>query len=89
RPAPAPAPSQHFAEQQSEKHGAFSGAAPAQTSAATIGNHRAIDALSHVGVKSAVKMPSQRGWRHVLYLLTRINLGLSPDELYEMDLHAR
>ena len=34
-------------------------------------------------------MPSQRGWRHVLYLLTRINLGLSPDELYEMDLHAR
>ena len=34
-------------------------------------------------------MPSQRGWRHVLYLLTRINLGLSPDELYEMDLHTR
>ena len=34
-------------------------------------------------------MPSQRGWRHVIYMLTRINLGLSPDELYEMDLHAR
>ncbi len=62
---------------------------PAPTSAATIGNHRAIDALSHVGVKSAVKMPSQRGWRHLLYMLTRINLGLSPDELYEMDLHTR
>ncbi|KUI05381.1 chromosome partitioning protein ParA [Mycolicibacterium acapulense] len=87
RPAPAPAPSQHFAE--SEKNGAFSSAPPAQTSAATIGNHRAIDALSHVGVKSAVKMPSQRGWRHVLYMLTRINLGLSPDELYEMELHTR
>ena len=62
---------------------------PVPTSAATIGNHRAIDALSHVGVRSAVKMPSQRGWRHVIYMLTRINLGLSPDELYEMDLHAR
>nr|WP_090277044.1 MinD/ParA family protein [Mycolicibacterium komanii]CRL70926.1 chromosome partitioning ATPase [Mycolicibacterium komanii] len=89
RPAPAPAPSQHFAEHQAETNGAFSSGTPAQTSAATIGNHRAIDALSHVGVKSAVKMPSQRGWRHILYMLTRINLGLSPDELYEMDLHTR
>ena len=41
------------------------------------------------GCKSAVKMPSQRGWRHLLYMLTRINLGLSPDELYEMDLNTR
>ena len=89
RHAPAPAPSQHFAEAQSEKEVARRVGQPAPTSAATIGNHRAIDALSHVGVKSAVKMPSQRGWRHVLYLLTRINLGLSPDELYVMDLHAR
>jgi MinD-like ATPase involved in chromosome partitioning or flagellar assembly len=93
RPAPAPAPSQHFAEAQAESSGTWRAAqSPANlpaTSAATIGNHRAIDALSHVGVKSAVKMPSQRGWRHVLYVLTRINLGLSPDELYEMDLHTR
>jgi MinD-like ATPase involved in chromosome partitioning or flagellar assembly len=59
------------------------------TSAAAIGNHRAIDALSHVDVKTSVKMPSQRGWRHILYMLTRINLGLSPDEVYEMDLHTR
>jgi MinD-like ATPase involved in chromosome partitioning or flagellar assembly len=93
RPAPAPAPTQHFAESQSEKSARrvthSSANQPAPTSAATIGNHRAIDALSHVGVKSAVKMPSQRGWRHWLYLMTRINLGLSPDELYEMDLHTR
>jgi MinD-like ATPase involved in chromosome partitioning or flagellar assembly len=34
-------------------------------------------------------MPSQRGWRHVIYLLTRINLGLSPDEVYELDLNTR
>ncbi|GAS97526.1 chromosome partitioning ATPase [Mycolicibacterium canariasense] len=98
RPAPAPppraaapAPSQHFAEtpepvwSQSQPIPAQ----PAPTSAATMGNHRAIDALSHVGVRTAVKMPSQRGWRHWLYLCTRINLGLSPDEVYEMDLHAR
>lgn len=93
RPAPAPAPTQHFADAQVESAGAWQPAPPAnlpaQTSAATMGNHRAIDALSHVGVKSAVKMPSQRGWRHIIYLLTRINLGLSPDEMYELDLHAR
>jgi MinD-like ATPase involved in chromosome partitioning or flagellar assembly len=90
--APVPSPSQ-YAEAQAENRAAWAAAqAPSQpvpTSAATMGNHRAIDALSHVGVRSAVKMPSQRGWRHIVYLLTRINLGLSPDELYEMDLHAR
>ena len=89
RPAPTPAPSQHFAEAQSEKESVRRVDQPAPTSAATIGNHRAIDALSHVGVKSAVKMPSTRGWRHLLYVLTRINLGLSPDELYEMELNTR
>lgn len=89
---PAPAPSQHFAESQPDtgwRVAAPQPSQPAQTSAATIGNHRAIDALSHVGIKSPVKMPSQRGWRHWLYLLTRVNLGLSPDELYELDLQMR
>ena len=85
RPAPVPAPTQHFAEEVDRRPVVQ----PAPTSAASMGNHRAIDALSHVGVRSAVKMPSQRGWRHWVYLLTRINLGLSPDELYEMDLHSR
>lgn len=89
RPAPVPAPSQHFADAQSDTNGTFLAGQAAQISAATMGNHRAIDALSHVGVKSAVKMPSRRGWRHLLYLLTRINLGLSPDELYEIELHTR
>lgn len=86
RPAPVPAPTQHFAEVEVDRRPVVQ---PAPTSAASMGNHRAIDALSHVGVRSAVKMPAQRGWRHWIYLLTRINLGLSPDELYEMDLHAR
>ncbi|MET0455612.1 MAG: AAA family ATPase [Mycobacterium sp.] len=96
RMPPAPAQSQQrFADPQAESRSAWPAAAqqipsqPVPTSAATMGNHRAIDALSHVGVRSAVKMPSQRGWRHWIYLMTRINLGLSPDELYEMDLHAR
>ena len=92
--APAPAPQARFADPQAESRAAWNSAQqipsqPVPTSAATMGNHRAIDALSHVGVRSAVKMPSQRGWRHIVYLLTRINLGLSPDELYEMDLNAR
>jgi MinD-like ATPase involved in chromosome partitioning or flagellar assembly len=99
-PRPAPASSGRFAEAQAEANNAWrtgqsanqpaiSANGQATTSAATIGNHRAIDALSHVGVKSAVKMPSQRGWRRLLYVLTRVNLGPSPDELYEMDLHTR
>lgn len=91
RPMSGPVPSsQHFAETQAPwTAGQQAPAQPAPTLAATMGNHRAIDALSHVGVRSAVKMPSQRGWRHIIYMLTRINLGLSPDEIYEMDLHAR
>ncbi len=95
RVAPGPAPSQ-FADLDPEVSGQWragqaipSPAAPGPTSAASMGNHRAIDALSHVGVKTGVKMPSQRGWRHWLYLTTRINLGLSPDEVYELELHGR
>lgn len=93
RSAPAPAPSQHFSETPEtawpQSNTPATAGQPAPTSAASIGNHRAIDALSHVGVRTAVKMPSQRGWRHWLYLLTRINTGPSPDEVYEMDLQAR
>ncbi|CAM3596383.1 AAA family ATPase [Mycobacterium frederiksbergense] len=93
RSAPAPAPSQHFNEAPetawSQANTLTPTGQPAPTSAATMGNHRAIDALSHVGVRSAVKMPSQRGWRHWLYMFTRINMGPSPDEIYEMDLQAR
>lgn len=50
---------------------------------------RAIDNFAHVGVRSAVKMHSRRGWRRLLYRTTRINVGLSRDELYELDLFAR
>ncbi len=89
RPAAAPAPSQHYLEQLGAEHNTWTGGQPAVASAASMGNHRAIDALSHVGVRSVVKMPSQRGWRRFLYLLTRINVGLSPDEMYELELFAR
>ncbi|MDH6197357.1 MinD-like ATPase involved in chromosome partitioning or flagellar assembly [Mycobacterium frederiksbergense] len=50
---------------------------------------RAIDNLARVGVRSAVKMQPRRGWRRAVFVATRINLGLSRDELYELDLYAR
>jgi MinD-like ATPase involved in chromosome partitioning or flagellar assembly len=39
--------------------------------------------------KPAAKVVPQRGWRHTVYALTRINLGLSRDEKYELQLRAR
>ncbi|KLO35553.1 MinD/ParA family ATP-binding protein, partial [Mycobacterium haemophilum] len=35
------------------------------------------------------KMVAKRGWRRWVHTVTRINLGLSPDERYELDLRAR
>ncbi len=89
-PKMTPARSQHFTEPRSQDNSAWQPAESwaYQRSTAT-GSHRAVDALSHVGANSTVKMPSQRGWRRLLYMLTRINLGPSHDELYEMDLHSR
>jgi MinD-like ATPase involved in chromosome partitioning or flagellar assembly len=37
----------------------------------------------------AAKGPSRHGWRHLLFVLTRINMGLSADELYDVDLKNR
>lgn len=91
-PAPTPAPSQHpqmVPETAWPQPWAPPPGQPAPTWAGAMGDHRAIVALSHVGVRPAAKMPSQRGWRHWLYMFTRINLGPSPDEIYEMDLQAR
>jgi MinD-like ATPase involved in chromosome partitioning or flagellar assembly len=56
---------------------------------ASPGEPRAIDNLARVGVRSSVKMQPRRGWRRAVYVSTRINLGLSRDELYELDLYAR
>ncbi len=90
RPVVAPLPSQHHVEAtQAARRAAPPTPGQPLPTTATMGDHRAIDALSHVGVRAAVRMPSQRGWRRVIYLLTRINLGSSPDELHEMDLHSR
>ncbi|ORB31245.1 MinD/ParA family ATP-binding protein [Mycolicibacterium parafortuitum] len=85
RTAPAPPPSHYYGDSADQRVPAQ----PQTASAASMGNHRAIDALAHVGVRSVVKMPSQRGWRHWVYVMTRINLGLSPDEIYELDLFTR
>ena len=60
-----------------------------QPGSGATGHHRAIDGLSQVGFKTSAKTPPQRGWRHWLYASTRINLGQSPDEIYELELHHR
>ncbi|MGV0813843.1 MinD/ParA family protein [Mycolicibacterium boenickei] len=57
--------------------------------AAVADEPRAIDNLARVGVRSSVKMQPRRGWRRAVYATTRINFGLSRDELYELDLYAR
>lgn len=59
------------------------------TSGVGLSEHRAVDNLARVGVRPTVKMHSQRGWRGLLYRTTRLNLGLSRDELYELELYAR
>ncbi|QFS94588.1 CobQ/CobB/MinD/ParA nucleotide binding domain protein (plasmid) [Mycobacterium sp. THAF192] len=50
---------------------------------------RTSEALAHVQVRGAAKLPPERGWRRWLLLLTRINMGLSPDEIYERELHTK
>lgn len=62
---------------------------PVQPNGAQLSELRAIDNFANVGVRSPVKMHSRRGWRGLLYRTTRLNVGLSPDELYELDLYAR
>jgi MinD-like ATPase involved in chromosome partitioning or flagellar assembly len=39
--------------------------------------------------KSVPKIVPQRGWRRTIHTLTRINLGLSRDEKYELELNTR
>lgn len=53
------------------------------------GNSRTIDSLSNVSARGGAQVPPRRGWRHWLYTCIRINLGPSPDEIYEYELHDR
>jgi MinD-like ATPase involved in chromosome partitioning or flagellar assembly len=50
-------------------------------------------AVSHIGVKpgkkSATKLVSRRSWRRWFHKLTRINVGLSRDEKYDLALRNR
>lgn len=62
---------------------------PQEPDPAPATNFRAIDSLSHVNAHGGAQIPPQRGWRHWLYACTRINLGPSPDEIYEYELHSR
>ncbi len=79
RVAPGPAPS-HFTDMDPEISGAWRAgqaiptpAAPGPTSAATMGNHRAIDALSHVGV-------THRGEDAVAARLAALAISATPDQ---------
>jgi MinD-like ATPase involved in chromosome partitioning or flagellar assembly len=68
-------------------------AQPGSASAPVTDYRRAQGAASHIGVKpakkSATKVISRRGWRRWIHKLTRINVGLSRDEKYELDLRHR
>lgn len=50
-------------------------------------------AVSQIGIKPAkkpaTKVISRRGWRRWIHKLTRINVGLSRDEKYDLDLRSR
>jgi MinD-like ATPase involved in chromosome partitioning or flagellar assembly len=69
------------------------GAAQPGSASAPVTDQRAQGAASHIGVKpakkSATKVISRRGWRRWIHRLTRINVGLSRDEKYELDLCHR
>ncbi|TEA09130.1 MinD/ParA family ATP-binding protein [Mycobacteroides salmoniphilum] len=56
---------------------------------ADAGRHRSAAAMGLVKATSVAKLPPERGWRRWLLVLTRWNVGLSPDEVYERDLHAQ
>lgn len=45
--------------------------------------------LATLSMKSAVKKPPRSGWRRALYQMTKINVGLSPRDRYEDELHHR
>jgi MinD-like ATPase involved in chromosome partitioning or flagellar assembly len=68
-------------------------AQPGSASLPVTDDQRAQGAASRIGVKpakkSATKVISRRGWRRWIHKLTRINVGLSRDEKYELDLHRR
>jgi MinD-like ATPase involved in chromosome partitioning or flagellar assembly len=68
-------------------------AQPDSAAAPATREQRADGAISHIGVKpakkSATRMVSRRGWRRWVHRLTRINVGLSRDEKYDLDLRNR
>jgi MinD-like ATPase involved in chromosome partitioning or flagellar assembly len=68
-------------------------AQPGSASAPVADYQSSQGAASRIGVKpakkSATQLISRRGWRRWIHTLTRINVGLSRDEKYELDLRNR
>lgn len=78
-------PSRH-SQLQARPQGGGSGTS--QTAPPPISGGRASVSMTGINVRAAAKLPPTRGWRHWLLKLG-INVGLSPDEIYERDLHAK
>lgn len=53
------------------------------------GRHRSAAAMASVKSQKTAKLRPERGWRRWVLLLTRYNMGLSPDEEYERELFAQ
>jgi MinD-like ATPase involved in chromosome partitioning or flagellar assembly len=90
---PAPPPFPNASERRSRHGYAQTGPPTADLgdaqAASVIRSERTSVSMGHVSVRSATKLPPERGWRRWLMLLTHINMGLSPDEVYERELHTK
>ena len=91
--ADAPTPAANGGPVPSRPPARNAAAQPDSAAAPATKEQRADGAISHIGVKPAKKsttrMVSRRGWRRWVHKLTRINVGLSRDEKYDLDLRNR
>ncbi|MFL0242730.1 hypothetical protein [Mycobacterium sp. SMC-17] len=87
------APQQHYAP-----HGAQPpvpqqqpAAAPQQSGGAqgSAAKYNYSDSIRREEMVPERRVPPKRGWRHAVYMVTRINLGQSADERYESELEAK
>lgn len=89
-----PQMAERIAERRPSRHGQlqarpqFGGSGTSQSAPSPISSGRASVSMTGISVRTAAKLPANRGWRRWLLKLG-INVGLSPDEIYERDLHAK
>jgi len=71
------------------QQGPLTGLQMAPDAVARLGLPTATETMSRVTARGVARPLPRRGWRPALYAATWINLGRSPDELYERELYAR